>query len=318
MSDGRYYMTNRIKELLLITLLAAAFSGPTLSIANDSLPTFTLSPESTTEMRASFTKIDYQWPKLHKGVPPLYVENIPEDISHAVSTRIKKQTFFMALLPMVLMANEEVRKERAEAIDLLQRFTNKALNKLDIQRLTDIAKRYGLKNTPPSSKTFTVELLRRIDEIPPSLVLAQAANESAWGTSRFAQQAKNLFGEWTFIPGSGIVPKGRPDGATYEVRRFDSLHSSIRSYMNNLNSHRAYRYFRTIRADMRNKGIPFDGLKLAEGLQKYSERGQDYVRDIQAIISYNALSNVNKAFLRKSSDNLLAMSEFFSGRLQTN
>ena len=297
-------------------LVAAIFGSPALSSAQNALPALYFKPASTSEMRTSFAEMDYRWPELHKGVPPLYIENIPEDFNQAVSTRVKKQMFFMALLPMVLMANAEILQERAEAIDLLRRFDNEAMGSVEIERLTILAKRYGLKNNVQPHKSFAEELLRRIDQIPPSLALAQAANESAWGTSRFAKQANNLFGEWTFTPGAGIVPKGRPEGATYEVRRFNSLYASIRSYLNNLNSHRAYRKLREIRSEMREQGHLFDGLQLAEGLKKYSERGQDYVKEIQSIIRGIDLARVNQTFLRESSENLLALYTDLPGSLQ--
>jgi Bax protein len=140
--------------------------------------------------------------------------------------------------------------------------------------------------------------MRRVDTIPPSLVLAQAANESAWGSSRFAREGNNLFGEWTYKPGTGIIPAGRPAGATYEVRKFSSIYESIRSYMSNLNRNGAYRKLREIREILRDSNQPVTGMSLAQGLAKYSQRGNAYIVEIQAMIRQNKLMRANDASLR--------------------
>jgi Bax protein len=111
----------------------------------------------------------------------------------------------------------------------------------------------------------------------------------------------NIFGEWTYRPGTGIVPKGRPEGATYEVKKFPSLYESVRSYMNNLNRNGAYRRMRQIREELRQAGKPVTGAALAKGLHRYSERGAAYIRDIRAMIEHNRLARVNKTFLRTAS-----------------
>ena len=164
--------------------------------------------------------------------------------------------------------------------------------------LTEMAERYKVESSSESlEETFEI-LLRRIDTIPAELALAQAANESAWGTSRFSQLANNLFGEWTFIPGTGIVPEDRPEGEIYEVRRFDTVYESIRSYLRNLNTHFAYRELRQLRAEARAENKPIDGFKLAEGLFRYSVRGEEYVRDLQSLIRTNRLDRFADVSLR--------------------
>ena len=137
-------------------------------------------------------------------------------------------------------------------------------------------------------------LLKKVNIIPPSLALAQAANESAWGTSRFAQKANNLFGEWCFSEGCGLVPLSRPDGETYEVEKFDELKGSVASYIHNLNSHPAYKKLRDIRD---NVGV--DGYKMAEGLEAYSARGEKYVEELQSMIEYNGLQEYDEKFKDK-------------------
>jgi Bax protein len=216
-----------------------------------------------------------------------------------VSPTEKKRAFFMGLLPMVLMANQEIAKERQDLLQILDRQRVMETLPGDLERLDQIMSRYGLRGDPFTDHRTRSELLQRVDTLPPALVLAQAANESAWGTSRFAQLGNNLFGEWTFIPGTGIVPEDRPDGQTYEVRRFKSIYASIRSYMNNLNRNSAYAKLRQIRGRLRDANQPVTGMVLTQGLLNYSQRGKDYIDEIQAMIRQNKLAHANAASLRR-------------------
>lgn len=254
--------------------------------------------ETTNGLQAFFQAIDYDWAALEDGVPPLILENIPEDIDRTASTRKKKHAFFMGLLPMILLANQEIEQERRDILDILSRHRSRQIQNGDLERLDEILRRYGLLGHPLTDHRARSRLMRRVDIIPPSLVLAQAANESAWGSSRFAQMGNNLFGEWTYKPGTGIVPTGRPEGATYEVRKFSSIYESIRSYMNNLNRNGAYRKLREIRQELREANQPVTGMALARGLAKYSQRGDEYINEIQAMIRQNQLMRVNDTALR--------------------
>ena len=130
------------------------------------------------------------------------------------------------------------------------------------------------------------ELLLRVDEIPTSLVLAQAANESAWGTSRFAQDGHNYFGQWCFKQGCGITPSNRAPGATHEVKRFNTPMDSVHAYFININTHRAYKTLREIRASAEK---PVSGVLLADGLLNYSERKQAYIDELKSMIISNNL-----------------------------
>ena len=271
-------------------------------------------PETTKGLQAFFKTLEYDWAELEEGVPPLVLEKIPTDISKTTSTKQKKRTFFMGLLPMILLANQEIAREREDFLKILERHRNKQLTDDDEERINELLKRYGLRGHPLTDHRTRSQLLRRIDTIPPALVLAQAANESAWGSSRFAQLGNNLFGEWTFKPGTGIVPSSRPAGATYEVRKFTSIYESIRSYMNNLNRHGAYEILRRIRENLRNKGQQVTGTDLAKGLEKYSQRGVDYIKEIQAMIRQNKLSRTNEVSLRLVPANaLISLSASGSG-----
>lgn len=255
-------------------------------------------PQTTAGLQAFYQALEYQWAKIEEGVPPFILEHIPDDIGHTRSIKEKKRTFFMGLLPMVLMANREIMAERQELLEILRRNRERSLQEGDRERIQELMKRYGLRGRPLTDHRIRTQLLKRVDMIPPDLALAQAANESAWGTSRFAQLGNNLFGEWTFKPGTGIVPAGRPEGKTYEVRKFPSLYASIRSYMNNLNRHNAYRMLREIRAKMREADKPLKGRDLAKGLLRYSQRGEEYVKEIQSMIRQNKLARFNSTFLR--------------------
>jgi len=258
-----------------------------------------IKPETTAGLRAFFQTLDYAWMSLDNGIPPLILEQIPDDINSSVNTRAKKKTFFMALLPMVLLANQEIRHERQEIKLIFDRHKARAKEVGDRERIQIIAKRYGLRGRPLTDHRARRQLLERVDTIPPALVLAQAANESAWGTSRFAQMGNNLFGEWTFKPGTGLVPAGRPAGETYEVRVFSSIYQSIRSYMNNLNRNGAYRKLRRIRAELREKKKQVTGAALSKGLINYSQRGEEYIEEITDMIRQNDLEQVNLAKLRQ-------------------
>jgi Bax protein len=257
-------------------------------------------PDTTSGLEAFFQTLDYNWAQLEKGVPLFILEGMPPDINDTVSTDTKKRAFFMGLLPMVLLANQEIAKEREDVLLLLAKNQDTETTPADQKRLEEIMNRYGLRGNPYTDHRTRSRLLRRVDTIPPSLVLAQAANESAWGTSRFAQLGNNLFGEWTFIPGSGIIPESRPDGEIYELRKFSSIYASIRSYMNNLNRNGAYTKLRAIRERLRNAKQPITGIALSHGLHKYSQRGEEYIDEIQAMIRQNKLSLANTATLRRA------------------
>jgi len=298
--------------LLLGTALPQQARAEAPLLTPDSIQT--VAAETTSGLHTFFQTMEYDWSKLEGGVPPLILSSIPEDLSETPNIKVKKRTFFMGLLPMVLIANQEIRKEREEVLRIIARHRARQLKAGDYRRIDEIMERYGLRGRPLTDHRIRSSLLRRVDTIPPSLVLAQAANESAWGTSRFAQQGNNLFGEWTFKPGSGIVPAGRPEGATYEVRRFSSLFESIRSYMNNLNRHNAYRHLRSIREKLRQAGKPVTGIALAKGLMQYSERGEEYIQEIQTMIRQNKLARTNKASLRlPRSETLATLSVSASG-----
>lgn len=158
------------------------------------------------------------------------------------------------------------------------------------EKLLKLAKRYRVISVQQLTQSELIDqLLEHMDLIPAALVLAQAANESAWGTSRFALQANNYFGQWCFSKGCGVVPKQRNDGATHEVARFKSADASVAAYFLNINRNQSYKGLRVIRAKLRKDQKELDAIKLAEGLQHYSSRGDAYIEELQAMIRYNKL-----------------------------
>jgi Bax protein len=246
-----------------------------------------------------FKSNGYDWDRLDSGVPPFIVTRFPEDHDHHLRAEEKKRTFLLSLLPMVLLANQAIEAERLELETLLDRHDHNGLLSPDEkQRLQEMAEYYKLQSDPLTDRRARALLLHRIDILPPSLVLAQAATESGWGTSRFAREGNNLFGQRTYHTGNGIVPANRPEGETHEVKRFGSLFESVRSYMRNLNTHNAYRELRDLRAKLRRSGRPLSGAQLAAGLDSYSVRSGDYIDDVRSIIRANDLSRANETYLR--------------------
>ena len=222
------------------------------------------------------------------------------DFAQIADVKEKKQAFFDYLLPAVEQANSIIMQERNWLLALdLQTLTDD-----DRRLLTDLADKYQQpRKDKQSLADWHKALLKKVDIIPPSLALAQAANESAWGTSRFAIDAFNLYGQWCFSPGCGLVPTGRPAGKTYEVRLFVSPQASVEAYMLNLNAFHSYREMRQIRLKLRENKKPLLGTALARGLIAYSQRREAYVKEIKSMIRFNQLeqldlqaANTNYAF----------------------
>ncbi len=258
-----------------------------------------VAPANHQELLQLFTAHDYRWDTVEKGVPPLIFMQLPADLDRIAEVAERKEAFFLALLPMVLLLNEEILRQREAFQETCARHDRGVVLPARLQEaVLDLAREYKVEGDPLREPEARSRLLKRLDMVPVSMVLAQAAVESGYGTSRFARLGNNLFGEWTFVPGTGLVPLGRPAGATYEVRRFASPYDSVRSYMRNINTHWAYRELRERRALLRAEGLPLRGLDLAGGLLNYSERREAYVQEIRSVIRGNGLSRLAAATLR--------------------
>ncbi|MED5411099.1 MAG: glucosaminidase domain-containing protein [Pseudomonadota bacterium] len=203
---------------------------------------------------------------------------------------LKKRQFFDYLEDYVLAENESIIRARNE----LKRYVAIADSGVEFSErerywLLNLADDYRIESEKHSEREILNELMLRIDVLPASLALAQAANESAWGTSRFALQGNNVFGQWCYEAGCGIIPAQRKTGASHEVRSFETIASSVQAYFLNINTHASYSYLRDLRSRMRARNLPFDPMSLAIGLGRYSERGDNYVNEVQRIILQNDL-----------------------------
>ncbi len=232
---------------------------------------------------ASSTSADTAVTTDGRGEAALELPDLLPDFS-AQPIHIRKSSFVAFVLPFVEKENQRIDSLRQK----LQRMQASAeRTDQEIAWLAVLGRSYHL-STDVTDAAFMPRLLRRIDLLPPSLVLAQAAIESAWGTSRFAQKANNIFGHWCMKPGCGLVPRNRPEFAHYEVRRFESVEQSVHRYFMNLNTNRAYRDLREIRACHRSAGETLSGPVMAGGLVAYSGGGTKYIQLLRDVIRVNA------------------------------
>jgi len=243
------------------------------------------------------------WQSGIREVPNLHISHIPERwrerTSNELEVKLKKQVFFRIIAPLALAVNEEIRQEREE----LEKMTSLGLTNLSasqMQWLDQLAAVYKVsEEADPISEDQVAELWKRVDMIPLSLVLAQSAEESGWGTSRFAAEGNALFGQWAWGK-NAMKPKEQRSGmGDYGLARFDSPLESMRAYMRNLNSHTAYQSLRDARAELREQGKTPDGVSLARTLTRYSERGEEYVNTLLGIMQINNLATADEAYLKK-------------------
>jgi len=225
------------------------------------------------------------------NIPKLKLPSGKPNFAEIEDTNAKKKAFFDYLRPSINLENRRISKERF----FLEKLADKGVSNADAEDeayAERLAKLYSLPlSTAGIDEKWVKEMLSRVNVIPEALVLTQAANESAWGTSRFATKANNYFGHWCYSKGCGLVPLQRNEGSTHEVAKFSSSQESVHRYFMNLNRNNAYQDLRNIRAELASKGDDLltmeAATKLTEGLLKYSERGADYVTDLQAMIRYN-------------------------------
>ena len=232
------------------------------------------------------------------AVPRTFLAKLPDNLPDLVDAKRRKQLFVSAMLPIILRANELIIADRGRLLAIKDRLDdgNNAGKRQRIW-LDQLGKRHRVKLSTPATVNQIDTLLFKVDIIPPSLALAQAAMESGWGTSYFAQEGNALFGEWVWGDEEGILPRSRDDGKTHRIKSFEYLLDSVRSYMTNLNRHRSYGGLRDRRAELRTHNLVVTGTALAPALVDYSERGTAYVSDILSIIDYNDLDGLDSARL---------------------
>ncbi len=217
---------------------------------------------------------------------PLHTVALP-DFAQISDVKQKKRQFFNFLAPAVEQENQKLLDIRSELKHWLEKVSlEESLSEQEQNSLSVLIKSYKV-NKEYSLLQQLNELLTRIDIIPAPLVLVQAANESAWGTSRFARIGLNFFGIWCYRKGCGMVPSGRNQGAKHEVAAFKSVDEAVKRYLYNINTNNAYIVFRTIRAQLRAQNQPLQPEVLATGLLPYSQRGADYVLEITEMIRHN-------------------------------
>jgi len=240
------------------------------------------------------TGYDLKDVRKNKLVKPISLTLLPQEIIKIENSKKRKDLFIQIILPLVIKENNYIKIDRIKLFSILNKNKNTKKEKF---WLNSKFKQYGVVNKDLST------LKIRMDEVPVSMTIAQAAKETGWGTSRFAQEGNALFGQWTWS-GEGIKPLGADDGTTHKVMKFYVLQASVKAYQRNLNTHSSYKDFRSARAELRDKGEKLDSMILSEHLDKYAETGKTYVKILQQIIRQNNLTDFDDAKLLPSSIDL--------------
>ena len=248
--------------------------------------TVSLNAETTENL---FEDLGYDLKEVRAGqkVKPIYLTKLPKDLNSLGNTKKKRELFIKIILPLILNENEKITKDRKKLFKILGKNFNTAGERVWLRRRF---KEYKIDDGDLS------KLKMRMDIIPVSIAIAQAANESGWGTSRFALEGNALFGQWTWSK-KGISPKNKDPNKSHKVLQFQVLKASVRAYKNNLNTHNAYREFREVRAKMRQEDKQIIGLELTKYLKSYAAIGEKYVVILDDIIEKNSLTDFDKANL---------------------
>ncbi|MGM0428958.1 MAG: glucosaminidase domain-containing protein [Pseudomonadota bacterium] len=232
------------------------------------------------------------------AIPEVEVKRDLPDFMSMTDVTEKKEEFFRFLLPLVEAENIRILHDRAYLKAIYERYKNNELTAADKKQMEEWIDYYRLEDDIAIDDNLFGLLKRRIDIIPEMMVLVQAANESGWGTSRFSRKGLNLFGQWCYSKGCGLVPSGRIEGGRHEVAQFDSVNASVKSYMRNINSHGAYLDLRLLREQKRLDNADILARDLITGLSSYSERGEDYIEELRAMI------RINRPIVERVSDEL--------------
>ena len=244
------------------------------------LPDLNLKTETVIQL---FKDVDYDLRKVRneKLVKPIYFTQFPRDLDNLRSVQLKKETFIKIVLPLIVAENEKILDDRKKLKILSEK---KFTSDIEKQWLRQKLLEYKVK------KGDLDQLMLRMDMIPVSIALAQAAKESGWGTSRFALEGNAIFGQWTW-DGQGIAPLKRDDNKKHKILKFPILRASVKAYKNNLNTHKSYSKFREKRKSLRNKKKNITGLDLTDTLKNYAQTGSEYTKILNQIITQNRLSD---------------------------
>ena len=248
--------------------------------------TVSLNSETTLNL---FEDLGYDLKAVRAGqkVKPIYLTKLPKDLKTLGDTKKKRELFIKIVLPLILDENEKILEDRKKLFKILGKNFNTVGERVWLKRRF---KEYKIDDQD------LAKLKMRMDIIPVSIALAQAANESGWGTSRFALEGNALFGQWTWSK-KGILPKEQDPDQTHKIMQFQILKASVRAYKNNLNTHNAYQEFREARAKQRQNNDPINGLELTKYLENYAAIGDKYVVILKGIIETNSLTDFDKATL---------------------
>ncbi len=259
------------------------------NVAEVILPDLNLKTETVIQL---FKDVDYDLRKVRneKLVKPIYFTQFPRDLDNLQSVQLKKETFIKIVLPLVVAENEKILDDR-EKLKLLKE--KKFTSDLEKQWLRQKLLEYKVK------KSNLDELMFRMDMIPVSIALAQAAKESGWGTSRFALEGNAIFGQWTW-DGQGIAPLNRDVNKSHKILKFPILRASVKAYKNNLNTHKSYSKFREKRKSLRDKNKSITGLALTDTLKNYAQTGSEYTKILNQIIKQNRLADFERVKLFNS------------------
>jgi Bax protein len=249
---------------------------------------------ATIEELFKSTNYDLKDVRKNKLVKPISLDLLPKEIAKIENVKKRKDLFIQIILPLVINENDSIKLDRIKLFSILNKIKN---TKKEQKWLNVKFKQYGVIDKDLST------LKVRMDEVPVSMAIAQAAKETGWGTSRFAQEGNALFGQWTWS-GEGIKPADAEDDSTHKVMRFKVLQASVKAYQRNLNTHSSYKDFRSVRAELRDEGKKLDSIILSQYLDKYAETGKEYVKTLQKIIRQNNLTDFDDARLLPSSNDL--------------
>ena len=251
---------------------------------------------TTSEIDSLFKEVNYTLENVRdtKLVKPVDIGLLPNEIKKIENTKKRKDMFIKIVLPLIVKENSKIRVDRKRLFAILNKNSNTYIEKKWLEKKY---KQYGVRKNDLST------LKVRMDEIPVSLAIAQAAKETGWGTSRFALKGNALFGQWTWS-GDGLKPKDAENGKDHKVMKFHSLQLSVRAYLRNLNTHSSYKNLRKARTQLRNQNKPLDSLILSRFLDKYAETGDQYIDVLQKIIKQNNLKDFDEARLLPSSKDL--------------
>ncbi len=251
---------------------------------------------TTSEIESLFQEVNYNLKDVRdtKLVKPIDIGLLPNEIKNIGNSKKRKDIFIKIVLPLIVKENNKIRVDRKRLFTILNKNGNTDIEKKWLEKKY---KQYGVRKNDLST------LKVRMDEIPVSLAIAQAAKETGWGTSRFALKGNALFGQWTWS-GEGLKPKNADEGKEHKVMKFNSLQLSVRAYLRNLNTHSSYKNLRKARTNLRNQNKALDSIILAKHLDKYAETGSKYIEVLEKIIKQNNLKDFDEARLLPSSKDL--------------